>query len=143
MTPSDAESILSAMLAEAGFNFSASDPAVGWSVFKNFVIKEVQAPGDGVLWQIGSYNFTGKQLCHFDFVRQFEIHDEGEFDHYEQLHLEFTAVPTPELANIERNDWSFDFPSLPAYFDHVEQRDEFKKALAHRAWQARVHQHSV
>jgi hypothetical protein len=143
MMPADAQSQLKAMLLAAGFRFEAPDPFVGWTVFKQFAAMPVEGVEDGILWQVGCYDFTGQNFCHLDFVRQFSFSENGEYDHMEQLHLEFTCKPTPTLLPLERNQWAFDYPSLDAYFSAVESFPEFQAALRNSPWKVDLWQEQV
>ena len=131
------------MLIAGGFNFEAPDPSVGWAVFKRFAALPVEGAEDGLLWQVGCYDFTGRQLCYLDFVRQFSFGENGVHDHLEQLHLEFTCPPAPSLAPLERSLWAFDFPSLEAYFSAVESFPEFRTALGTSQWKVELRQERV
>lgn len=98
---------------------------------------------DGVLWQVGCYDFTGERLCYLDYVRQFKFTVDDEFDHLEQLHLEFTAQPTEVLSGLRRDLWAFEYPSLAQYFADVESLPEFLIALTHSKWQVELRQERV
>ncbi|MEH6945688.1 hypothetical protein V7068_01250 [Bacillus sp. JJ634] len=56
----------------------------------------------------GVYDFTGEELFHFDFVRQFTVYEQDEYSHMEQLHCEFLFKPTDELSKLEVEEWSMD-----------------------------------
>jgi len=143
MTPIEAEQRLREMLNSANFDFEAPEPALAWSVFKTFASEPVEGVDDGFLWELGCYDFTGEKLCYLDFVRQFTFYEDGEYDHMEQLHIEFTAPPSSELLTLSRNRWSFDYPSLSAYFEDVEDFPEFHKALEQTPWKVIVRQEEV
>lgn len=112
-------------------------------MFKRFAAVPVEGVEDGILWQVGCYDFTGRKLCYLDYVRQFSFSEGGEHDHMEQLHLEFTCEPTPALLRLERNQWSFDYPSLDAFFRAVESFPEFHAALGSPGWQVALRQERV
>ena len=143
MTPAQAAGWLRRLLLDEGFQFETPDPSVGWRAFKQFAQVPVEGAEDGVLWQVGCYDFTGKHLCYLDYVRQFRFTVDGEFDHFEQLHLEFTSRPTAELSGVQRDRWAFDYPSLAQYFADVESFSEFHVALTHSKWQVEVRQERV
>jgi hypothetical protein len=53
---------------------------------------------DGLLLQYGTYAFSGRAMFTVDFTRQFDISDEdGEHDHYVQVHCELRYEPEPVL----------------------------------------------
>ncbi|MEK8021485.1 MAG: hypothetical protein VSS75_031805 [Candidatus Parabeggiatoa sp.] len=143
MSPQDTEHKLKHMLVEAGFDFDIPNPSIAWSVFKKFSSLPVEDVEDAVLWQLGSYDFTGEKLCYLDFVRQFSFYDKGQYDQMEQLHIEFTCTPTVELLTLERNKWAFDYLSLTEYFKDVESFPEFQIALKHHSWVVSVYQGRV
>jgi len=143
MAPYEAQDHLKSMLLSGGFRFESPNPTVGWAVFKKFVASPVEDVEDGILWQVGTFDFTGEKLCHLDFVRQFSFFENGEYDHMEQLHLEFTCSPAPSLSALERNEWAFDYPSLDVYFAQVESFPEFQAALSHSPWRVRLRHEQV
>jgi hypothetical protein len=111
----------------AGPTVSASN---AWAAFKAYG-REVFGPDNvGILFQVGVYDFSGQPLFYFDPVCQFEqTDDEGEHDHYEQLHCELTCTPTDALHKATTNLWSFDFPTADAFFNAVEALPEFHIAV--------------
>jgi hypothetical protein len=143
MAPSEARGRLESMLLAEGFQFDAPDPSLGWSVFKRFAALPVEGVEDGVLWQVGCYDFTSEKLCYLDFVRQFSFDENGEYEHIKQMHLEFTAPPAPALSSLERNRWAFDYRSLDAYFTDVESFPEFRTALKWSPWKVALRHDKV
>ncbi|MEU3724238.1 hypothetical protein [Streptomyces sp. NPDC031705] len=65
--------------------------------------------GDGLLFQYGTYDFTGTAMFTVDLTRQFAVVDaDGEHDHYLQVHLELRYEPTPFLEGLGSFDsWFF------------------------------------
>ena len=144
MEVNQAEDRLRQLLAESGFDFNNPNPMLGWQVFKQFVQEPVAVADDGVLFQLGVYEFTGSEQCHFDFTRQFSVDDEkGEYDHMEQLSFLFLCDPTEKLRQIETNRWAYDFPALEAFFAEVEGMEAFQMAMAQDKWHCRVSQWEV
>jgi hypothetical protein len=144
MLVTEAEGQLKGMLKAEGFDISKPNPQIAWNVFKSFVQKPVECADDAVLFQCGTFSFTGKDLFYLDFVRQFSIDDEdGEYDHMEQLHCEFTCNPNKELNPLEKNLWSYDFKDLNDYFAAVENLSEFQTAINHQDWECLVEQEEV
>src|SRR5262245_16190206 len=83
-----------------------------WIVFKEFAEQRSDATGpeaDGILYQSGVFDFSGRDEFYLDLVRQFEIVDSaGEHQRYEQLHCEFRFELTEELRAFERfSRWWF------------------------------------
>ncbi|MFI0219968.1 hypothetical protein [Streptomyces lydicus] len=67
------------------------------------------ADSDGLLFQYGTYAFSGRPMFTVDLARQFDISDvEGEHDHYTQVHCELRYEPEPALDALGRFDsWFF------------------------------------
>lgn len=98
-----------------------------WDTFKDFCEKSVEGEEDReVLFQCGVYDFTGEELFHFDFVRQFTVYEDDEYSHMEQLHCEFLFKPTVELRKLEVSEWSMDYDEIDDFFNHIESLQEFK-----------------
>ncbi len=58
---------------------NTNDLARVWDVFKSFGKEQVAGEEEtALLFQCGVYDFTGEELFHFDFVRQFAIEEEGQ-----------------------------------------------------------------
>ena len=57
---------------------------------------------DDLLFETGTYNFTGKKLFYFSLVRQFQ-YKRG--DEYIQLHLDICYTPSPAIARICDTEW--------------------------------------
>ncbi|MET3196078.1 hypothetical protein [Bacillus sp. OAE603] len=115
-----------------------------WETFKNFCQESVEGEEEKeILVQCGVYDFTGEELFHFDFVRQFTVYDEDEYSHMEQLHCEFLLNPTVELRNITIEEWSMDFVNLDDFFHHVENLQEFKFPLNLKAIKLEIYQEEV
>lgn len=57
---------------------------------------------DSLLFETGTYRFTGEKLFHFDLVRQFQFLDE---DEYVQLHLTALYEPSPKTALLFKTHW--------------------------------------
>ncbi|GAA1139371.1 hypothetical protein F4556_006948 [Kitasatospora gansuensis] len=67
-------------------------------------------PGsDGLLFQYGTYAFSGPPMFTVDFTRQFDINDDdGEHCHYVQVHCELRYPPDPALRDLGSfNSWFF------------------------------------
>lgn len=126
---SHALSTLDRMLAEAGFERSRPDPALAWRVFKGFSAVPVAAATDGLLFQCGTYAFSGAPLFEFDFTRQFTQEEDGEQVGMEQLALTLYFAPTDELRALKTNLWSFGFASTAEFFAAVEALPEFRAVL--------------
>jgi len=118
------------LLASHGATDAPVSAASAWAAFKDYG-REVFGPENvGLLFQVGTYDFTGQLLFYFDPVCQFEkVDDEGEHDHYEQLHCELTCTPNPTLNGTSANLWSFDYATADDFFAAVEAMPEFQVAI--------------
>lgn len=79
-----------------------------------------------ILFQCGVYDFTGEELFHLDFVRQFTVYEEDEYSLMKQLHCEFLFRPTDELSKLESEEWSMDYNEVDDFFNQIEDLQEFK-----------------
>lgn len=100
-----------------------------WSAFKAFGHEMFGRNGVGLLFQVGTFDFTGQPLFYFDPVCQFEVTDpDGGHDHFEQLHCELTCTPDESLSGVEASLWSFDYATADAFFAAVEALPAFQLA---------------
>jgi hypothetical protein len=118
-----------AMLQQAGVDTELPDPAKTWEVFKAFSSVPVQCADEGFLFECGVYNSQDKPMFHFNYVRQFSIEKHGEYDHLEQLHVDFHFEPTAELQGLKTNKWSSDFKTPEEFFKFVESLQEFRTIM--------------
>jgi hypothetical protein len=106
MRASEAEQTLKEMLGAAGVDVGAPEPMVTWRVFRQFAelpVEDVASEdGDMCLFQWGTYDWGGGRGERFEinFLRQFTIEDDGEYDHMEQLHCTFEFEPTEALRGL-------------------------------------------
>jgi len=127
-----AEGVLHEMLRTHGVNPAAPRSAAeAWPVFKEFVSMPFDTASDGVLYQVGLSNFYGPEEFYLDFLRQFEVVDEdGEHDHFEQLHCEFRYPVTDETRSFGSfNQWWFagdEGEGWAEFVALVEARAEFQ-----------------
>jgi len=132
------------MLTRAGFDTDRPDPLVAWRVFKESATIPFDCADDNLLFQCGVYKFTGQELFHFDFTRQFTHEEEGEYAGMEQLHCTTYYEPTTELRRIETNLWSQNCASLDDFFQRVERLAEFQLPLrAYSPLRAEIDQEDV
>ncbi|MCM3666272.1 hypothetical protein M3204_17790 [Mesobacillus subterraneus] len=98
-----------------------------WETFKTFCKEPVEGEEDKeILFQCGVYDFTGEELFHLDFVRQFTVYEEDEYSRMEQLNCEFLFRPSDELSKLETEEWSMDYDEVDDFFNHIEDLQEFK-----------------
>ncbi|MFE6155834.1 hypothetical protein [Streptomyces sp. NPDC057889] len=86
---------------------------VAWLAFMRFARQRfATAPtpdSDGLLFQYGTYAFSGRPMFTVDLTRQFDISDDGgEHDHYVQIHCELRYQCEPALDALGSfNSWFF------------------------------------
>ncbi|QYF84867.1 hypothetical protein [Peribacillus frigoritolerans] len=122
----------------------ADDIKKVWETFKDFCKEPVEGEEDKeILFQCGIYDFTGEELFHFDFVRQFTVYEEDEYSRMEQLHCEFLFKPTVELRKLEVEEWSMDYDDIDGFFNHIENLQEFKIPLNLKPIKSEIYQEEV
>ena len=57
---------------------------------------------DDLLFETGTFDFTGKKLFYFSLVRQFQYRND---DEYVQLHLDIRYTPSPATARLKCTKW--------------------------------------
>ncbi|MGN7376551.1 hypothetical protein [Bacillus sp. FSL R5-0397] len=116
-----------------------------WETFKAFSKETVEGEEDKeILFQCGVYDFTGEELFHLDFVRQFTIYEEDDYSHMEQLHCEFLFKPTSELKKLKVvEEWSMDYDDIDHFFNHIESIPEFKIPLTLKPIKSAIYQEEL
>lgn len=122
----EAEELLLSMLNGAKFDFSNPDVKLAWNIFKKFFKQEVDCADDVLLFQCGVNKIAGEDLFNFEFVRQFMIEIDEEYDHMEQLKLKTYFKPCRELDGLKISLWLYDCDSAEDFFHKVENMDNFK-----------------
>ena len=121
---------LTALLHQHRAGHPSASGEAAWSAFKAFGREVLGPEGVGLLFQVGTFDFTGTPLFYFDPVCQFEVIDsDGEHDHFEQLHCELTCAPDASLSGVEASLWSFDYPTADAFFAAVEALPAFQATV--------------
>jgi hypothetical protein len=139
ITVQNAENYLKDKIGE-----DAEDIKKVWETFKDFCKEPVEGEEDKeILFQCGVYDFTGEELFHFDFVRQFTVYEEDEYSHMEQLHCEFLFKPTVELRKLEVSEWSMDYGDIDDFLNHIENLQEFKITLNLKSIKSEIYQEEV
>ncbi|WP_146745350.1 hypothetical protein [Dyella jiangningensis] len=117
-------------LARQDVSESAITAASVWEAFKSYGREVFHVDGIGLLFQVGVFHFSGPRQFYFDPVVQFaRLDEDGEHDHFEQLHCELTCAPTEALERTKAVLWSFDFSTADAFFAAVESLPEFRTAI--------------
>ncbi len=113
-----------------------------WQKFKSFAQEVVEGEEEkAILFQCGTYNFTGEKLFYYDFVRQFADEEDG---HIQQLHCEFVFEPIKELKILKATKWYFDTDGeIEEFFNKIENLKQFKIPLNHTSLKFNVYQEEV
>ncbi|PEQ88660.1 hypothetical protein CN481_19340 [Bacillus sp. AFS006103] len=139
ITVMNAESYLKNKIGEG-----TNDIKKVWETFKAFCKEPVEGEEDKeILFQCGVYDFTGKELFHLDFVRQFTVYEEDEYSRMEHLYCEFLFKPTDELSKLETGEWSMDYDDIDDFFHHIEKLQEFKIPLNLKPIKSEIYQEEV
>ena len=87
-----------------------------------------------ILFETGTYSFTGKPMFNFSLVRQFP-NDEEE---YYQIHVDVLYIPTEENKDFQRTIWNEDIEEdilngnnnqiLEEYFQHIYEKYGFNES---------------
>ena len=72
-----------------------------------------------ILFETGTYSFTGKPMFYFSLVRQYP----NEEEEYYQLHLDIMFGPTPDNSSFEQTTWSFEIEDN--IFDYIKKTKEY------------------
>lgn len=137
LAPHAAPDVFRALVREAGLTDDALTPDAAWRLFTTtFAATRFSAPAvpdaDSLLYQYGTYGFGAEPTFHFDFTRQFALHDS---DEYLQFHCTFHYAPSAELSALgSHTEWWFrdDGTDLTAWAGLVRQRPEWAVVTAAR-----------
>ncbi len=72
-----------------------------------------------ILFETGTYSFTGKPMFYFSLVRQYP----NEEEEYYQLHLDIMFKPIPDNSCFEQVTWSFEIEDN--IFDFIRKSKEY------------------
>lgn len=78
---------------------------------------------DDLLFETGTYSFTGEKMFYFSLVRQFQFMDEEE---YVQLHLDVLYAPDPKTRLLHCTKW--DSLTEGSFFDMIKNSRAYKTA---------------
>ena len=65
-----------------------------------------------ILFETGTYSFTGKPMFNFSLVRQYP----NEEEEYYQLHLDIMFEPTFDNSSYEQATWSFEIEDIKGIY---------------------------
>lgn len=121
MNTNDSERLLKEKLLAKGFNKDNMDLELAVSIFKEFFNTKFKCEDDAILWETGTFSFTGEKLFSCSLVRQFDFEIDDEYDHMEQLHLIIYYEPNEELNNLGKTIWTYDYDEdIDKFFEAVK-----------------------
>ena len=148
---SRASAVFEELVREGGDSIPALSADLAFGYYKAFASVRFDIPGtpdsDGLLYQYGLFNFSGTERFHLDLVRQFEVLDGDEHDHYVQFHCELIFDPTAELRRLGGfDDWYFyggDSPAPGGWLASIRGRQEWMVLPSKEPLEVRVSQEAV
>ena len=102
-----------------------TDPVALWPVFRDYSRKVIDLDGVIVGFEYAHYDFSGVKKLHLYLVIQFEVYEDGEYDHMNQIQCHFTSDPVDFMEGKRTNLDSDDFSSAGDYFGAVESDEHF------------------
>lgn len=82
-------------------------------------LENVDIDDDGILFETGTFDFTGEPLFYFSLVRQFPNEDEE----FYQIHLDILYAPTELTENYNQSEWCFGGES--DIFGYIRNSEEY------------------
>lgn len=117
------------MAAERASPVRGMSAPTAWELFLDFAEVPFAVPAigdaDGLLYQFGTYEFTGTPMFHLDLVRQFAVLGS---DEYVQAHLELLFEPGDDLIALGRHSewfWPGNSGPLSDWSRHIRRRPEW------------------
>ncbi len=78
---------------------------------------------DLLLFETGTYDFTGEQQFYFSLVRQFP-HEDEDNDEYYQLHVDVLYPPSQKNEKFRKATWNMDIEG--SIFDFIRESEVFR-----------------
>lgn len=78
---------------------------------------------DMILFETGTYDFTGEELFYFSLVKQFPMEDDDEFY---QIHVDILYKPCDENKSFHKTVWDEDLDE--DIFDYIRKIDDYHYA---------------
>ena len=113
------DTIQKALEKEVGQKSGLKDLVDAFESMCKLPIDGVKKEEDMILFQTGTYSFTGEPLFYFSLVRQFPNADEE----YYQLHLDVLYTPKENIQEFQRTSWDFDIEEN--IFEHIRKSEEY------------------
>jgi hypothetical protein len=123
MIPAQAASHLEQRLRALGFDFSRPNLPLALKAFREHLSVPVDGVSDYVMVEVGMNDFEFQPIrpaLTIDFTRQFGHFEDGEFSHYEQLHLMLYAPAKPEFEELQMSEFCDDGEERAPFLNAVE-----------------------
>lgn len=118
----DSQNILEMILEQKGFSKDKPDVEKAVSAFMEFSKCKFDCEMDEMLWETGTFGFTGTKLYQFSLVRQFQLEEEDEFW---QLHLVLMYEEEPKISDPYECLWE----SEGDFFDKILNSEAYKSLM--------------
>ena len=82
-------------------------------------LENVDVDDDGVLFETGTFGFTGEPMFYFSLVRQFP----NEEEEYYQIHLDILYAPSELTKDFNQSEWCFGGES--DIFGYIRNSEEY------------------
>ena len=125
MTPAQAAADLEQRLLALGFDFGRPSLPLALKAFRAHLSVPVEGVSDYVMVEVGTQDFDFQPIRPafvVDLTRQFGHFEDGEFSHYEQLHLMLYALAKPELDGLRMSEFCDDGEDRDAFFVGAEAK---------------------
>jgi hypothetical protein len=123
MTPAQAAPDLEQRLLALGFDFSRPNLPLALKAFREHLSVPVHGVSDYVLVEVGMNDFEFQPIrpaLTIDLTRQFGHFEDGEFSHYEQLHLMLYAPTKAEYEELQMAEFCDDGEERGPFLNRVE-----------------------
>ncbi len=134
MKPETARRRLRSLLKASGVDAEPIRVSAVWAIFKQFCAQPSEYDA-GVLFECGTYDFTGPSLFSLSFVRQFQLPGDDEFF---QLSATLYREPDGATEGAKTFLWSSSFPLLDRFFAAVERLEQFRGTARLECWTLKV-----
>lgn len=131
MELNDAGPALERALRAAGLDPDRLAPEPAWEVFKAEARRPVASDGDVLYVQLGVTDPTDT-LLHVTFIRHLELAEAGELEPVREIVVDLAYAPDPDTPDTGDELCSLDYDGLDEFFAAVEERSDFRQALATR-----------
>ena len=123
MTPSQAAADLKQRLLDRGFEFDRPSLQLALKAFRDHLSIPVDGVSDYVMVEVGTNDFEFQPIrpaLTVNLTRQFGHFEDGEFSHYEQLHLMLYAPVKPEFEGLHMSEFCDDGEERAPFLDAAE-----------------------